>query len=840
MSFCLPREYAIELQNVIKSEGLDVDKLASLSTAERKAKLSTAMKAAARKRKDIISPAREGVVGKIKDKLTPAYSNEEIDTLVDKFNKGFEERIITSSRDFMKKQKEVAALQKQLEEGKGVLSQSEILDMNTQIIALEEKIAAHQRKLLQGFLDRELNRLPKARRNSIVDKVKNVRHMLTPNEKQVFLEDLITHKLGFGIDLDQAAELARLSDESDKALSAASMTHTKVTTQAKQSFLSRPDVTARLKELQNIPDQTERTLRKLQIDKEAEQFGDLVWDGKLLPDGTPVSKVKDKEQFASLIKARVEQGMKTQQMLNYVGTMERSLKRSDIKTVMEATGSTKVGAAWKLSTQSLVDVLGASKSVVASVDFSWLFRQGWQVALTHPKMFFTNMVDTTRGMGRVAVKSKRIADSKTRLGKSLDKLKITQQLDNTEYDLVKAEIMTRSNALKGKYQAANNGYGLSVFQEEAFPNSFPERMPFALGRTFKMSEYGFNTMALRMRADLADTLIHELERKGVNMMDKEMADELGLFVGALTGRGRPFGLKMLEGNPELSNTLNATFFSPRFVGSQIYTFTAVPKWLGDTANPVKKLAAKNTGEAFLKAAVLMGLFHTTAKVLGTGEVDYKLDSPTFGHLVLGNLAFDMTGSHSSIITLAGKIWNLQDQKRWDNKLGIYVDTPWTASGVQAMTEFILNKTSPGASVMKDFINGYGFGQEEITFTSVAKSLLVPLTIQNTVEATQKGGYDEGIYVLVAEMVGVGVREMKIQPLSKDWKALKSVSNKGYNEAVSEMNTILQKEVARLRKDKEFQNMPEEEQFKEIERVARKMKADTVDKYSDKYGVPDSE
>jgi len=84
---------------------------------------------------------------------------------------------------------------------------------------------------------------------------------------------------------------------------------------------------------------------------------------------------------------------------------------------------------------------------------------------------------------------------------------------------VRADVVSRPNALNGKYHATKNQYGLNI----------------DIGNPTYNSRIG---SGLLLRANLADAVIAAAERNGINTLDPKEADVLSEFVIAMTREGK--------------------------------------------------------------------------------------------------------------------------------------------------------------------------------------------------------------------------------------------------------------------------------------------------------------
>ena len=191
----------------------------------------------------------------------------------------------------------------------------------------------------------------------------------------------------------------------------------------------------------------------------------------------------------------------------------------------------------------------------------------------------------------------------------------------------------------------------------------------------------------------------------------------------------------------------------------------------------------------------------------------------------------MTGAHGSVIALIGNMWDSRNGQTYDARLGIYKDSIWGQDTIQIASNWLLNKTSPTASLIKEFINGKNFGEDDFSWTTAAKNIMTPLTISISAETLMKDPNSADAYlVILGELIGIPSKDMRISPMSKDWKELKAADPKLYNQAVTDLNKMLFEDIEELRNSQKFQNLPREEQDKEIEKMANRQRKETVSKY----------
>lgn len=397
----------------------------------------------------------------------------------------------------------------------------------------------------------------------------------------------------------------------------------------------------------------------------------------------------------------------------------------------------------------LYDIGSNTKSILASLDNSFFGSQGVKELLSPwsggtlrwAKNFVKSFPDIAK---QLVVKS------------SLDPKKAFDALNDPVMKAIRADIWSRPNALNGKYQAAKGGYGLGVTTEEAFPTSFPERIP-GLGRLFKASEVAFNGAALRMRADLADSLIRNAEKNGINTTDKLEVDGLSKLTQALTGRGDIGKLGVM------SKEINALLFSIKFLKSNIDTLTAPFKYVagavrGETEGLyAKKVAATKTLEIITSLAAVLAI----AEVVSPGSVDFDPRRGKLGQIKIMNHWYDISGGQGAIIALASRLVPTKHNGKW----GFWYASPTTGKFTQLNSnefkattaldigeQFVEGKLSPAAGVLRDLWKGRDYQGRTPTAGTILSELVTPLPIQSFLQIKDPTSAD-GLLALISEALG---------------------------------------------------------------------------------------
>jgi hypothetical protein len=359
------------------------------------------------------------------------------------------------------------------------------------------------------------------------------------------------------------------------------------------------------------------------------------------------------------------------------------------------------------------DVAGFSKSILASFDNSALLRQGWKNLFSHPEIWARNAKQSFVDMA--------------------------EQFGGKEVmDAVNADILSRPNALNGRYAKAKLALGN---MEEQFPSSLPEKIP-VLGRAYKASETAFNAFQLRSRADVFDKYMEIAEKSGVDLRDKAQLEGIGSLVNSLTARG---DIGKFE-------NLNFAFFSLRKLKSDFdfLTFHAADP----AATPfVRKQAAVNLAKVVSGTAAIL----VVANAVKPGSVDFDPRSSDVGKIRVKDTRFDVTGGMGSLLVLGAREAMGSTKSSTTGKI-----TPLGAGKFGGSTRldlvyrFFENKLSPAASFVKDLLKGSDFSGEPITVQGEVSNLVVPLPISNIHELATNPNAANVVLATIADALGISV------------------------------------------------------------------------------------
>lgn len=348
----------------------------------------------------------------------------------------------------------------------------------------------------------------------------------------------------------------------------------------------------------------------------------------------------------------------------------------------------------KVAGLTIKNLSDLSISMVASLDNSFLGRQGISVLMTHPTAWWSG------------AKQSYISIAKEFGG------------ENAMHAL-HADILSRPNAMMGRYEIA----GIIAPNEEQYPTSLPEKIPL-FGRAFRMSSAAFKSSALRMRADAFDLILENAELNGVDIDSKEELKSYGMLVNSLTARGS-------LGKRGGSTIVKVLLWSPRmlrasFDGLTAHTFDYVK---GDMTKSAYKEAGKNLFKIVAVTAAILAIIHA----IYPDAVELDPTSADFGKIRIGNYRFDITGGKAGLITLAFRLLKGSSKSTTSGKVTEYGSGFGGQDRFDALIDFFTNKVTPPVDVLISLLKGRDFSGNEPTFSSIVKNLYTPLPLKKAWE-----------------------------------------------------------------------------------------------------------
>lgn len=423
--------------------------------------------------------------------------------------------------------------------------------------------------------------------------------------------------------------------------------------------------------------------------------------------------------------AKIEYGATRRVLENYVEELKgeniplKEMARERMKEAKQTFSENKAKAVVDLLLDSTKFVSDNSIALVASVDNSFMGRQGLKILFTHPTVWWQG------------AKNSFIDMAKTMGGKEM-------------MDALMADIYSNPNFLNGKYQKAS----ILPKSEEQFPTSIPERIP-GIGRVFKASEVAFKGSAMRMRTGLFDLLTDLAEKNGVDTTEESYLISMGKMINSLTARGQ-WGK---TGEPAI---VRLVLWAPKMIKANLDVYTAHGFGAGLDNDFVRKQATNNLIKIIASTAIILFI----AKSIKRDSVELDPRSSDFGKIKVGNRRFDITGGASSLITLASRIvpvlWGAAATKSTITGEITPLNTGEFASRttLDVFIDFLTNKTTPFAGAVVDLLEGQMFSGEKPTIEKELYARAVPISIQNIINLKDNAAAEDVLGVLL-DFVGIG-------------------------------------------------------------------------------------
>lgn len=418
---------------------------------------------------------------------------------------------------------------------------------------------------------------------------------------------------------------------------------------------------------------------------------------------------------------------------------------------------------------AFVDVMNLPRTLMASMDVSFPFRQGIMVAPRHPKEWLGNLPNMFRG------------GFSSRHARLLDE---AMSADATIIQTTKGpRALSELAADSGLYRAPIGGFGPLMEREEFFLSNLAKRLPL-IGRGVRFSERAFVTYGNKLRQDIFKNTLQSWT-KGEKAVTLEDTKALANLLNRMTGRGT------LGPANQYAPLLSAGFFAPRFALSRPQAFMQ----LFNYRNPrVAYLAAQEIVSFVALGTSALSLL----KLSGATDVELDPRSADFGKVKIGNTRIDFWGGN---LQWARLVTQLQQQKR-KTSTGVVVP----AGGIDAAVRFLRFKGSPPAAVGVDWLLAGGetaIGQKfpptelglagEGDITTEVFRRTGPMAIQDLVEAILEHDATGGFLGSLA-FGGMGVQTYETRA-----QAFERVTGKSYDETPPKLRQQIIRETPELQR-----------------------------------------
>lgn len=359
------------------------------------------------------------------------------------------------------------------------------------------------------------------------------------------------------------------------------------------------------------------------------------------------------------------------------------------------------------------EVMNTTRAILTSFDLSGVLRQGGFIAFGHPIRALESFPAMFRAL-----------------------------LSERGQHRVNQEILSRKNYplyKQSKLYLAEHGQTLSQM-EEAYMSRWSDKIPGVAA-----SQRAYVTFLNKLRADSFDAMARTLGRSGE--ITPTEGNAIANFVNVATGRGN-LGMKenALVG-------LNTVFFAPRNAASRFQLIAGQPMYRGTFRT--RTLIAKEYGRFLIGAGMVYGL----AKMSGA-EVETDSRSSDFGKIKIGNTRRDPLAGLLQVTVLLSRLATGETKQLRTGKVSpIRGDkVPYGGSNAaDVMATFLRTKLSPVVGTGVNILAGTNVVGEPTTPESVAKGLLIPLSLQDIYDAMVDQGMPSAAVSGVLSIFGMGLQ-----------------------------------------------------------------------------------
>lgn len=377
------------------------------------------------------------------------------------------------------------------------------------------------------------------------------------------------------------------------------------------------------------------------------------------------------------------------------------------------------------------DIVNVPRAIISSVDMSFPFRQGAILMVEKPKLGFAAFKDMFKYFFSEKAYQAFMDD--------IIKRPTYQLMD--ESGLFIADISGQAVSLTAK--------------EEHFLSNFAEKIPI-LGRLIRASERAFVGMGNKIRADVFDDIAAEYIRGGIDpTANPDVFKRLAAFINTATGRGSLGPLN------RAAPLLNGVFFSPRFMMSRVQMLN--PAFYMSLDPATRKIAAR----AMVKF-VGTGIGILSLAKLGGALVEDNLLSSDFGKIRIGNIRWDIWGGFQQWVRFTAQMIMGEYKSTSTGEVRLLSRDKFPfLDRLDWAFKFFQGKLAPAPAFVADLLRGQTLLGEELRISEEAMDRLVPIYIQDIVDAVKESGVGAAAGVAVPAFFGVGTqafspREKKVE------------------------------------------------------------------------------
>lgn len=403
----------------------------------------------------------------------------------------------------------------------------------------------------------------------------------------------------------------------------------------------------------------------------------------------------------------------------------------------------RVSTARKLY-NTVSEVAGVPRALMASVDFSGGLRQGLAAATRHPIVFAQAFAK--------------------QFGNFLSEGKYQEAQAAIEHHQ-NFPLMQRAGLA---IQDIGNTTTKASQREEQFVSGLAEKIP-VVGDLVHASERAYVGLLNNMRANIFNQLVETSKKAGINLEDPvnvKILKQIGEVVNTSTGRG---SLGALEG---AAQELSTGLFAPRLIASRVQMLN--PQYY-IKLNPIARREALTT-------LLSLGAFGTTvlsAAALGGAKVETDPTSSDFGKIKIGDTRLDVLGGFQQYIRLGAQLATGRSTSSVtgaNQTLGKGI----AATRFDVLTRFLTNKEAPVPSFITTLLRGKDAAGNPVDVPREIWTRFVPLIGQDIRDLlTHKDS--AGPAAAIPGIFGVGLQtygKQDIQANPKQQKYLDTLQQEG--------------------------------------------------------------
>lgn len=373
------------------------------------------------------------------------------------------------------------------------------------------------------------------------------------------------------------------------------------------------------------------------------------------------------------------------------------------------------GLGGPMAKKALVEIIGSSKAIMASIDLSAPLRQG--LPLIHRREWWNAIGPMIKSFG-----------------------------DKDYFDALQKSLEERPNYLLGKaagLKLTEISDNLSL-REEQYSSTLASKIPLV-----KHSERAYVGFLNKLRADTFDSLIENAEDLNLStftrtltndMIPTKLGKEIARFVNNATGRGSLNFSKVPRGKgnfEKIAPELNSIFFSPRLIASRLTILN--PNYYIKASPFVRKEAIKS-----LLAIAGFGLTTNSLLAVMGGKTNTQLSDnkgtfpsipglPTNADFMknkFGNTRIDPYSDFQSYIVTAGRLLSGETTSSNTGKTTALGKDYASHTHKDVVEDFVANKLSPIASLIYVLSKDKDFEGNPIDVKKEIMSRFIPMFLQD--------------------------------------------------------------------------------------------------------------